>query len=125
MTEEIISKRVKFPYPKTPRYHTPFMDLLTPSSSDLSHASTPPDDSGTQEYEELGVELLRSMKSYGEYSKKEYAPLPSLSPSTVADGLGSQKREAARARVVELAQQILDMTMDPRINLLINSLSVR
>ncbi|KAL7952363.1 O-methyltransferase domain-containing protein [Trichoderma compactum] len=75
------------------------------------------------DYEEMGRQLLQNMKTYGDYLKLEGSDMPSLSPNALDNvHCTSEPGEVARLRVVELAQQILATTMDPGMNLLINSL---
>ncbi|KAI6354485.1 hypothetical protein MCOR25_008574 [Pyricularia grisea] len=75
------------------------------------------------EYEGLGVELAQCMTAYNKSLVKEGLPEPSLSPSRTSHlKLKSSQGLQERARIVELAQQILATTLDPAISLFQSSL---
>lgn len=76
-------------------------------------------------FEILGKQLQDAMSSYLLYLRKENVPPPSFAPISLksttvkhAEGIASRKA------IVDLAQQICAMAMDPSINLLISSLQV-
>ncbi|KFY80137.1 hypothetical protein V499_00973 [Pseudogymnoascus sp. VKM F-103] len=93
----------------------------TLSGESNGHSNGQPKGKEQGDYVEMGRKLLRNMETYGVHLRLEGMAMPSLSPSAAVD-TSSEPREAARMRVVELAQQILAITMDPGMNLLINSL---
>lgn len=95
----------------------------TLSGESNGHSNGQPKGKQHGDYAEMGRKLLRNMETYGDHLRLEGMAMPSLSPGAAMDS-SSEPREAARTRVVELAQQILATTMDPGMNLLINSLQV-
>jgi hypothetical protein len=77
------------------------------------------------DYEKMGNDLLQNMKIYEGCLRMEGRETPSLSPSSLQNFESNGfPGEAARIKIVELAQRILASTMDPRMNLLISSLQV-
>lgn len=65
------------------------------------------------------------MTDYVGHLQNENLPMPSLEPAAQAHGgLKHHEGVAARDTVVELAQRIVAMTMEPDMNLLVSSLQV-
>jgi len=78
-----------------------------------------------EEYQELGCKLLNSMMVYSHHLRQEGLVAPSISSDSLENlKLRSQEGLQAQLRVTEIAQQVLAMTMDPELGLLINSLQV-
>ncbi|TLD11619.1 hypothetical protein PspLS_11566 [Pyricularia sp. CBS 133598] len=74
-------------------------------------------------YEGLGVELAQCMAAYSRSLEKEGLPEPSLSPARPSHvNLKSSKGLQDKARIVELAQQIIATTLDPAMTLFQSSL---
>lgn len=68
---------------------------------------------------------MRAITDYVGHLQNENLPMPSLEPAADTHGvLKHHEGVAARNAVVELAQRIVAMTMDPDMNLLISSLQV-
>lgn len=77
-------------------------------------------------YEGLGVELAQCMAAYSRSLEREGLPEPSLSPGRPSHvNLKSSKGLQEKARIVELAQQIMATTLDPAMTLFQSSLQVR
>lgn len=76
-------------------------------------------------YEGLGVELAQCMAAYSRSLEREGLPKPSLSPGRPPHvNLKSSKGLQEKARIVELAQQIMATTLDPAMTLFQSSLQV-
>jgi hypothetical protein len=77
-------------------------------------------------FELLGKQLQEAMSTYVHHLKREKIPMPSFVPSSSkSHTLKSPEGIASQKQIVELAQQISAMTMDPATNLLVSSLQVR
>ncbi|KAI8316899.1 O-methyltransferase asqN [Colletotrichum sp. SAR11_240] len=75
------------------------------------------------QYEKLGAELVQCMAAYSKALEKEGLPEPSLSPSVSSKvSLKSNKAVQEKARIAELARQILATTLDPGTSLFLSSL---
>ncbi|TDZ28140.1 O-methyltransferase asqN [Colletotrichum spinosum] len=75
------------------------------------------------QYEKLGAELVQCMAAYSKSLEKEGLPEPSLSPGLAPKtALKSGKGLQDKARIVELARQILATTLDPSTSLFLSSL---
>ncbi|TLS29903.1 hypothetical protein PpBr36_02209 [Pyricularia pennisetigena] len=75
------------------------------------------------EYTKIANNLMRAIADYVGHLQNEHLPMPSLEPAAEAHGvLKHHEGVAARKTVVELAEKIIAMTMDPEMNLLISSL---
>jgi hypothetical protein len=84
-----------------------------------------PSNGAFEEYQKLGCELLNSMVVYSHHLRQEGLVAPSISPESLENlQLCSQEGLQAQLRVTEIAKQVLSMTMDPELGLLINSLQV-
>ncbi|CAI0645670.1 unnamed protein product [Colletotrichum noveboracense] len=74
-------------------------------------------------YEKLGAELVQCMATYSKALEKEGLPEPSLSPNISSNiALKSNKAVQEKARIAELARQILATTLDPGTSLFLSSL---
>ncbi|EHA55876.1 hypothetical protein MGG_08377 [Pyricularia oryzae 70-15] len=99
----------------------------TPTSPSFSEADWSPLHNSSQEpqpeYTKVANSLMRAITDYVGHLQNENLPMPSLEPAADAHGvLKHPEGVAARNAVVELAQRIVAMTMDPDMNLLISSL---
>lgn len=69
---------------------------------------------------------MQCMATYSKVLEKEGLPEPSLSPSISSNiALKSNKAVQEKARIAELARQILATTLDPGTSLFLSSLQVR
>lgn len=76
-------------------------------------------------FEQLGNDLKDAMSTYVTHLKRERLPMPSFAPSSGKNtSVKHPDGVASKLAILELAQQICSMTMDPAMNLLISSLQV-